>query len=264
MKQFLILFLFIGSIYAQDFSTRYDVHVTLFGNVGYSDVTLKEDGNNYEIKLVANTIGTAAVLLRHRVETYISKGKIIKGRYIPDCFIKIKETTKKTTKDTYTFNHELQEITLVEEKTKLVNKMQFNPVNFEVISKEVKESSKNERVLETYKDEDVLSSYLNTKTNCNKDRKSCQLIALGAHDEKNNIILSYLEGKQKESAQSNFSGNVGNIYNLHVEPLDKDDSIVDVLIAFDNDGLLKEALMDEIFWVGKITAKRVYHKISSN
>ncbi|DAB28232.1 MAG: hypothetical protein A2513_06395 [Sulfurimonas sp. RIFOXYD12_FULL_33_39] len=264
MKYMFILFLSLSSVFAQDFSTRYDVYVTLFGNVGYSDVTLKESGDNYEIKLDAYTIGTAAVLLRHRVETYISKGKIINGIYRPELFIKIKETTKKTTSDTYYFNHDKKEITLIEEKTKLVNKMQFNPANFELISKEVKESSKKETLLDIYKDNDVLSSYLNTKANCNKEKKSYRLIAFGAHDEKNSIILSYLEDKERESAKLNFSGNIANIYNLHVEPLDKDDSIVDVLIAFDSDGLLKEALMDEIFWVGKITAKRVYHKISSN
>ncbi|PNV84013.1 MAG: hypothetical protein C0627_02290 [Sulfurimonas sp.] len=73
-----------------------------------------------------------------------------------------------------------------------------------------------------------------------------------------------MEGSQRESAILNLSEETQDIYNLHVEPFDKDDDIVDVLIAFDNDGLLKEAFLGEVFWIGKVTAKRVYHKISRN
>src|SRR3989338_11276770 len=95
MKILFMLFLLISSIFARDISTRYDVHVTMFGHVGYADVTLKESGDNYEIKLVAKTIDVAAVLLSNRVETFTSRGKIKNGKYIPDIFITTKETTIK-------------------------------------------------------------------------------------------------------------------------------------------------------------------------
>ena len=264
MKYFLILFLLVISLYAKDFSTRYNVHVSIFGDVGYADVELKEFGDEYEIKLVANTTGVAATLLKHRVETYISKGKIVKGRYIPDTFIKIKATTKRVRRQTYHFDHEKKEIELIEEKTKFVKKLKFKPSSFELISEDVKKSSKKKSVVDEYKEGDVLSFYLNTHKLCSGIEKFYKLKALGAHDEKNNITVSLLNESDKQAVKSNFLGEPENIYNLHVEPFDKDDNIVDVLIVFDNDGLLKEALMDEIFWVGKITAKRVQHKITRN
>lgn len=263
MKYIVLAFLFASSIFAQDFSTRYNVHVSLFDHVGYADVTLKEDGKNYEIKLVAYTIGVAATLLSNRVETFISKGKIINGRYIPDTFVKIKETTKKTKHLTYSFNHDKKEIKLVEETTKLVNRLRFDS-NSNLTFKEVKETSKEEKIEDQYMDSDSLSAYLNTKINCNAKQKTYNLVAVGAHNDKNNVLVSYLEGKDKNSAISKFSTNAENIYNLHVEPFDKSDRIVDVLVTFDNDGYMKEAFMGEVFWVGKITAKRVYHKLTSN
>ncbi|MFA5234640.1 MAG: hypothetical protein WC390_09590 [Sulfurimonas sp.] len=61
----------------------------------------------------------------------------------------------------------------------------------------------------------------------------------------------------------NFSNGVQDVYNLHVEPLDKDDTVVDALIGYDSDGFLKEGLLDEIFWIGKIVAVRVNHQISN-
>lgn len=264
MKYFFILLLFLSSAFAQDFSTRYDVHVSLLGNVGHADIELKESAESYEIKLVATTTGVAAALLKNRVETFVSRGKIVEGKYLPDVFIKTKETTKKSKRTAYYFDHEKREIRVVEEKSELVNKVRFNPVSFELISEEVKKSSKEQSIFDEYKNNDVLSSYLNTRKECNNAAASYSLKAVGAHDDKNDITVSLLQGEEREAAASNFSGSEKEIYDLHVEPFDKDDSIVDVLIVFDNDGLLKEALLGEIFWVGKITAKRVYHKITRN
>lgn len=264
MRYILILFLLISSLFSKDISTRYDVHVSLLGNVGYADVTLRESGDTYEIKLIANTVGVAAALLKERVETFTSRGRVVDGRYVPDIFIASKITTKRSRVQTYYFDHEKKEIKLIEEKTKLVNKTRFDPKHFKLISEEVSENSVDETILDVYKDADVLSSYLNTKTTCSSAEKSYKLVAVGAHDEKNNITVSCLRGLEREGAIVNFSEDIQDIYNLNVEPFDKDDEIVDVLVAFDHDGLLKEALLGEIFWVGKITAKRVYHKISSN
>lgn len=258
------MILFVNSLAAREFITRYDVHVPMFGKVGYADVTFIQNGDDYEINLVANTVGTAALLLRNRIEVFISKGKVVDGRYIPDSFVKIKETTKKTKHETYYFNHDKKEISVIEESTKLVNRLKFNPDTFKVTLKEVKESSRKEEVLDTYKNADALTAYLNAKANCDTPEGFYKLIAVGAHDEKNNIVVSRLEGSEKKSAKLKFSSTASHIYNLHVEPFDKSDSIVDVLVALDDDGLLKEAFMGEIFWIGKITANRVYHNITRN
>lgn len=264
MRYFLTIFLFMASLSAQDLSTRYDVHVSIFDHVGYADVTLNEDGKNYEIKLVATTIGTAATLLSQRVDIYISKGKIKDGRYIPDIFVKTKETTKKSRTQTYYFDHDKKEIKLIEEKTNIVSRPTFDTKSFEVRFKETKEYSKKEKIEENYTNSDTLSAYLNTKLDCNAAKKEHDLIAIGANNDKNKVVVSYLEGKAKEMAKANFSKDIDYLYNLNVTPFDKSDSVVDVLVSFDNDGFLKEAFMGEVFWVGKITAKRVYHKVASN
>ncbi|QOY54997.1 DUF3108 domain-containing protein [Candidatus Sulfurimonas marisnigri] len=262
MKILVMMFLFINFLYAQGFSTRYDVNVGMFGRVGYADLTLKENAESYELKLVAKTVDVAAFLLNNRVEIFISKGKIVNGKYIPDTFIKTKTKTRSNKVQSYYFNHEEKEITFVEEKTNLVSQTDFNPSTFEFTTRDVKESSKEEITLDDYIADDVLSSYLNTKSSCIDGQKSYNLFAIGAHNDENRVMLSCLDDTKKEATALLFSDGVKNIYNLHVEPMDKDETTVDVLVAYDNDGLLKEAVMDEVFWIGKITAKRVYHKIS--
>lgn len=264
MNYILLICLLIVPLIAQEFSTRYDVHASLFDHVGYADVTFEEDGKNYEIKLIATTIGTAATLLGNRVDTYISKGKIKEGKYIPDIFVKTKETTKKSRTQTYYFNHQKKEIRVVEEKTKVVSRPTFDAKSFEIQFQEKKEHSKEEKLEDTYINNDTLSAYLNTKLDCNAMQKKHDLFAIGAHNDKNRVAINYLDEKAKERAKTNFSKEIEHLYNLNVTPFDKSDSVVDVLVSFDNDGFLKEAFMGEVFWVGKITAKRVYHKIAAN
>lgn len=263
MKILLILFLLTSSIFAREVSTRYDVHVTMFGHVGYADFTLSENGDEYEAKLVAKTIDIAAVLLKNRVETFTSRGKIINGIYIPYIFIKTKETTKKTRVQTYFFDYDNKEVRLVQDNTKIVNKTRFDTDNFQFVTREVEEKSRKEEVLETFIGNDTLSAYLNSKNGCSFREKDHTIIAIGAHNDKNNVSYQCLEGKTKEAALLNFSDGIQNIYNLHVEPLDKDDTVVDALVAYDSDGFFKEGLLDEIFWIGKIVAVRVKHEISN-
>jgi len=252
-----------GSLIAADFSTRYDVDVGMFGKVGYADITLKEDSGHYEMRLVARTTGTAASLTGDRVETYISKGQRKAGKYIPDSFVKIKKTNQKERIQTYLFDHEAKTITLSEETDEWINGTTFDPITFKLVKTSTKDHSSSESTLQTYNEDDVLSAYLNTKQSCNAKKKEHHLLAVGAHNDKKDITLSFLDGLQKTKAEASFSDDIGNVYELHVKPIDKKDESIDVLIAFDNDGHMKEAVLGDVFWIGEIKARRVYHHVSS-
>ncbi|MCF6310471.1 MAG: DUF3108 domain-containing protein [Sulfurimonas sp.] len=262
MRNILILLLLVCSLFAEGFTTRYDVNVGMFGRVGYADLTLKEDGDNYEAKLSAIMVGIAAVLTGNWVETFTSSGKIIDGRYVPNKFVKTQTRTTRSRIQTYYFNHDKKEIKLIQDKTKVVSHAKFSPVDFKIYYEDVNETSHKELILDNYLQDDSLSAYFNAKLNCNAKKKVYNLLAVAARNDKNNVTLSYLVGQEKESALLNFSNDIKDIYNIHVEPFDKDDEIVDVLVAFDKDGDMKEALLGEVFWIGKITANRVENNIT--
>lgn len=261
MKTVLLFFLLTSSFFARESITRYDVFATLFGKVGYCDVLIKEDGSTYEVKVTAQTIDVAALLLKERVETFESRGSIKNGKYIPNIFIKTKKTTKRTRVQTYTFNHEKKEVLLVEEKVKIVNKTRFDSQDFKFVTREVEEKSRKEELLDPFLADDTLSIYLNSKYGCDEAEKKHAIFAIGAHNDKNKIYYECLTDKTKAAVQQKFGSDAHIIYNLHVEPFDKDDKVVDTLFVYDKDGLLQEGLMDEIFWVGSMRAVRVSHKI---
>ena len=263
MKLILTILLITGSLMAQDFTTRYDVNVGMFGKVGYADISLQEDTSSYEIKPVAKMTGTAATLTKNRIETYISKGKIINGEYFPETFYKIRTTNDKNKELVYTFDYVNKTIRLKETTIETIHGTRFDASSFKIVdTTEVKRSSSSE-VLENFVSSDILTTYLNTQRSCNAEQKNYDLVAIGARNDRNDITVSFLDELQKSETNSSFSADVGNIYNLHVQPIDKEKTTVDILMAFDNDGLMKEAVLGNVFWIGEITAKRVYHDLAS-
>ena len=262
MKLIITSLILIGSLLAGSFSTRYDVDVGVFGKVGYADVSLNEDESTYEIKLVATLIGTAAALTDKRVETYISKGKIEEGEYIPQTFIKVKKTNRKEKTLTYNFDHKKKEITVLEDRSKWVSETNFDPIAFKLVKKDVNIKSSKESTLKTFIDQDVLSSYLNTRKNCNAQNKEHTLLAIGARNDNKDVSLSFLDAVQRKQIASSFSNDTEHIYKLNVQSVKKDEKTVDILIALDNDGHIKEAVLGSVFWIGEVTAKRVYHQVS--
>jgi len=264
MKLFIFILLVSSSLFSDSFSTRYDVNVGMFGKVGYADVTLKEHSGKYEMKLVATLTGTAANLTGNRIDTYVSKGEILDGKYIPDTFIKIKKTNRKERVQTYSFDHINKTVALIETNSKWVSETKFDTKKFKLVKHDVQENSSSNTNLDNYHNQDILSAYLNTRDSCNAQNTEFDLLAVGAHNDDKDITLSFLEGIHKQEGAQHFSSKEGHIYNLSVIPIDKDEKRVDVLIALDNDGLIKEAVLGDIFWIGEVNAKRVYHQVSSN
>jgi len=232
----------------------------MFGEVGYIDIVLDENIDKYVMTMTAKTTGAAAALTGDRVETYTSEGKIIDKKYIPDTFVKVKRTNHKKRVQTYKFNHNKKEINLKEEKEKLVNHTSFDPISFKITEEKVKETSVKSSVLEQYLANDVLSSFINT-THSFKEQREYKLKAVGAHNDEKEVSLHLLDDLQKKEISSDFSNDIGKVCSLNVTPHDKNDTVVDILIGFDNNGNMKEAMLGDIFWIGKITAKRIYHKV---
>lgn len=264
MKLLITTILFVSMLFSDTITTRYDVHVGLFGQVGHADISIEQHKNHYKMELVATLSGTAAALTGNRVETYISEGEIKNGLYQPLRFSKIKKTDHEERVQIYNFNHEKQEISLVEEKNKWVTQSKFDPIALRLLKKEVLQHSKKEKILDEYQAQDVLSSYMNALTYSHQTNKSYELRAIGAHNDDNDITLSFLDDIQVKEISQSFSDDVGHIYNLNVQPLDTSEKTVDVYIALDNDGLLKEAVLADSFWIGKIRATRTYHEVSRN
>ena len=265
MKFLLSIFLLASALFSYSFSTRYDVNVGVLGQVGQGDIIFKEEGNKYEIRTIATLTGMAATLTGNRFETYISKGHIVDGFYLPDTFVKIKKTTRKERIQTYTFDHQAKTVTLLEEKSIWVSETKFDTIAFKIITKDVQEKTSQERILDDYTNQDVLSAYFNAIHSCTLEEQQYKLIAVGAHNDDQNVTITFLEGQKYKEMKEKFAVKEGNIYHLHVDPFNKEeDKVVDVIVIFDKEGYMQKAILGEVFWIGEITATRGLHKVSTN
>ena len=264
MKPILFLLSLTLSLLANDVSTRYDVNVGLFGKVGHADLEVHTEKERYTAFLRATTTGTAATLTSGRIETYASEGKIIDGAYVPSKFTRTKQTNDAKRVQTYVFDHEKQTVTLTQVEDKKVHESYFDHKSFKMKKRERNEHSEQTKVLPEYAQYDVLSSYLNASKHCNAANKQYDLQAIGAHNDEKEVTLAYLDSQDKAGLTTPFSHQDDALYRLSVKALDTAEEPVSILIAFDNDGHIKEALLGDSFWVGEIKAQRVYHNVSLN
>lgn len=265
MKTFFSLLFLASTLFSYSFSTRYDVNVGVLGKVGYGDIIFSEEGDRYEIRAIATLTGVASTLTGNRFETYISTGRVVNDRYVPDTFIKIKKTNRKERIQTYTFDHKNKTVTLLEEKSVWVSESNFDTIAFKLITKDVQEKSSSTRVLDDYTDQDVLSSYFTALHTCTSAEQQYQLIAVGAHNDDQDITITFLKGTKLQEMKDKFSVKEGNIYHLHVEPFNKEeDKTVDVIVILDKDGFMRKAILGNVFWVGEVTATRGRHDVRTN
>lgn len=265
MKVFFSLLIVASTLLSYSFSTRYDVNVGVLGKVGYGDIIFSEEGNKYEIRAIATLTGVASTLTGNRFETYISTGTVHMGRYLPDTFVKIKKTNRKERIQTYTFDHKNKTVTLVEERSKWVSETEFDALAFKLVKKDVQEKSIEEKVLKEFTDQDVLSSYFTALHTCTSQQQHYELIAVGAHNDDQNVSITFLEGNKLQEIKNKYAVKEGNVYHLHVEPFNKEeDKTVDVIVILDKDGFMKKAVLGNVFWVGEVTATRGKHEVKTN
>ncbi|HIC43242.1 MAG TPA: DUF3108 domain-containing protein [Sulfurimonas sp.] len=264
MKIFFSLLLISSVLLSNNFSTRYDVNVGVLGKVGHGDIIFTQDNDQYEIRAIATLTGMAATLTGNRFETYISTGHIVRGKYLPDTFVKIKKTTRKERIQTYTFDHKNKMVRLLEKKSTWVSQKKFDPIAFKILTKDVKEKTSKEYTLDNYMNQDVLSAYFNALKSCTSLQQVYDLKAVGAHNKDQDITITFLEGEKFRRFQKKYAFSAGNIYHLHVEPFDKkEDKTVDVIVLLDEKGYMKKAVLGNVFWVGEVTATRVKHRVTN-
>jgi len=104
-------------------------------------------------------------------------------------------------------------------------------------------------------------SYLNALVSCNTEQKTYDLIAIGAHNDEKSVTISYLEGKERKRVASKFNKNIGNIFHMHIQPIEKNDTIIDIIIGLGKDGHMQKGILGNVFWIGQVTATRASVKI---
>ncbi len=90
MQKIILVFITLLSVSLADtFDVlKYHIDLSLLGKVGDVEIIVDTKDDEYEIRMNARTSGKIARLTARQDLTYISRGKIVDGRFITDTFEK--------------------------------------------------------------------------------------------------------------------------------------------------------------------------------
>jgi len=166
MKKILILLSLSLSLFAYTSvkELRFESGISIYGKVGFVDLTLKEDFDNktYKMKAIASSTGVVKALTNNRSDIFTSEGNIVDGVYLPIKFTKktLKTDYEKTTTYTYDYKNNTVKKSIILSKYEVDST--FDIIRMKYIDTKkliVEKSSKN---IELHKN-DFLSLYLNLK-----------------------------------------------------------------------------------------------------
>lgn len=234
-------------------SAEYKVSYGAFLPLGKAKALLKIDGNHYEISIVAKATGLAKVLSNNRVETYKSIGKIVDNELVPEKFIKIKETRFKYRKRTFTFDNNTKKVIVKSHKKEQVRKLNEN---FEEYFEKFEE--KDEKTLDYYANQDILSLFFNLKNKIPnfENGKDYELKAVGANKTKGKINVLLPNNRIKELKKPNSKHLVAYI-NQKIFGSKRGE----LFLSLNKEGFCNQAILKDVLLFGDIVGNMTKFEI---
>jgi len=251
MRYFFVIFLiFFNNLLANniDINKNYTISYGIFGKLGVANAKVTIDKqNNYIIKMVAKATGVSAFLSQHKQETYISKGKLINNKFVPNSFTKLVKNDVKTKQAYYTIDHKNKIVKLKNIKTKLNQ----NTNKWDKIQAT--------KTLPYYAKNDILSLFFNLKYYIKefKQGKEYDLHAIGAN--KNNGIINVIvpTKPQFKDINKDLKTNQDTILKVFINQKIFSSKRGELLISLDKDGLCDIALLKDVLLFGDIKGKSI-------
>jgi hypothetical protein len=216
IKIFIIYFLILLNIKAEQITLKYDVRFGLFGEVGDVIATLKIKDSKYKIEAKLLTTGFVKSITKGRYEVYTSEGKVLNNKLIPLKYTKLKYSKKKYSYTEYLFNHKDQEIR--------------------------KKSENNIKKYLYYSKDDLLTLFINNSQlirNLKLDQKII-LKAVGAHKENGTVNITKIDRNKFTITinQKIFSSKQG-----------------ELIIVMNNKNIWQKILLKNVLLLGDIEGK---------
>ena len=254
---FIVLFLNVN-IFAKEIEARYIISYGNFLNLGIATSTLKIDGENYIIKMEAETTGMAKVLTSNREEIYESYGKIINNEFVPNKFIKIKRDDNKTRIRSYIFDHQNKKVFIKDKKEerKIKYNAQLEKESFIVKS----EHSSN---LPFFAKNDILSLFFNLKNRMKVFQNGVEydLKAVGANKTKGLINILIPSEESFKNLSKVLKTKDKSKFTVFINQKIFQSKRGELLISLNKDGFCSYAILKDVLFFGDIVGKMIDFKI---
>lgn len=142
-------------------TTRYKVMLSLFGKIGEAAITVAERDGRYIMVVEDHATGLAAAISGNERDRFVSRGRIVEGRYVTDTFELCQVNNKAVETNVYLFDHDAKTVTRIQDKNETVTETEFSAINMRFEEKTYQKITKERKVLDFYSEYDALSVVLN-------------------------------------------------------------------------------------------------------
>lgn len=261
-KTILALCFFAGLLFAQEPEViRYQVTLSVLGKIGEAELKIDQDAQRYEVQLHAKSSGLAAVISGNEEDLFVSRGRVVDGRFITDRYEEHKHADHTKEDAIYTFDHMNGKVTKYKVKNETKLESVFDISTMGIVQKEVNVVSEENETLDHYSYYDPLTVLLNLPVLFNGNSETL-IKAIGTVKKEQKITLASLT-EEERSAWLHLLGDdhFEQVYMLRVEDQKKQKNYC-ALIGLDGDSKVSEAMSTQwIFPVGygritRITGQR--------
>jgi hypothetical protein len=229
---------------------RYEVTLSVLGKIGEAELKVDRNEHRYEVQLHAKSSGLAAVISGNEEDLFVSRGRVVDGRFITDRYEEHKRSEHKKEDSIYTFDHAHETVTKCKVKNEMKMESVFDISTLGIVEKEVNVVSEKTETLDHYSFYDPLTVPLNLSVLLDGKRRT-ELRAIGTIKEEQEIILESLSEEQRTKWLHLLGDNHSDeVYMLRVDDHKKQKKYC-ALVALDGNNVLDEAMSTRwIFPVG--------------
>jgi len=246
MKRVFLALLLAVAAFGAVIEASYKVEYGMFGKVGIADALYERNATDYRIEIVAEATGFAKVLSGGQKERYISVGKVIDGKLVPQRFIKSRIKRNRRSDKYFIFDHD-KKVVYAKKKIykngKLVSEGKPTPLPY-------------------YAKDDLFTLYFNlfpTLKSLKVGRHRFHAVGGDRKDGAVDIIIpdaKMLEWMKKRLKEDGFYF----VAVIHQKIFSSKDGALYVVV--DEDGVAKRALLKDVIMFGDIVGKLVKKRVS--
>jgi hypothetical protein len=269
MKKVLLYILFAQIIFAQvtNLNGTYEVTYGFFGKMGEAKTSIKVDeDNNYIINIKAYATGFAKSVSGGLTETYISKGKVVDGKFRPNIFTKTTIKNDKKKYYTYIFDYDKKQIIKKYERYDKVYDNNIDLSDFSSYNNRTYhwKKSKENTILKFWTDEDILSLFFNIKDLIKTFPKGVKkhLVAIGAGESRDGqveVIVPIGDEYNELKKSLEKKNNNTEIFKVIIHNKLFASKTGELYISLDEDGLCDKSMLKDVFMFGDVTGTLYKH-----
>ncbi len=238
-KVLVVLILSVLYLDAKSITATYKVSFGIFGSIGKAKAVFWSDHKRYKISIVAKATGLAKVLSGGRVESYESKGKVIRGILVPDSYKGITKTHSQTREKLYLFDHKNKRVKMIKIKTK------------------EGKTTKSQEYLKYYANNDILSLFFNIKYYLSdfKFTGEKKLYAVGANKKDGRVDIIVPTGEKLESLKWDLGEKKGYFMKVFINQKIFASKRGELLLDLNDKGICTKAVLKDVILFGDIRGK---------